>query len=331
MRRFVYFPMLITALICLAPKECLAAAAVACGYQNGAVRCAAALRFPTNEEAQQHAIDFCWKSGIEACQSELGFSSECRSVVLLPTRVWSMGQNAISAANLARETCEHATYSQPGQCAIAFTVCEASNYLGDIGPSPALETPGQTIIAYSFPTVTPLPPPASSPPPPPPAAPVTHPIIVERSPLSPPSSFPNDFHVPTLWEIFNMDKIESGIAFGIGVVIVLLIFAKRTAIVNFIVHDRLPYKLPVYGEDIQCLFKRTQRVNWYGRVIFGIVANLSTTHAQLTDVRKYWLGRVIAFDSLRRQRQNELALMHLQLALSKTPETKDKNACSPRS
>jgi hypothetical protein len=48
-------------------------------------------------------------------------------------------------------------------------------------------------------------------------------------------------------------------------------------------------------------------------------------------VRKYWLGRVIAFDSLRRQRQNELALMHLQLALSKTPETKDKNACSPRS
>ena len=99
------------------------------------------------------------------------------------------------------------------------------------------------------------------------------------------------------------------ILFGVGIIIALLIFAKRATFANLIIHDRLPLKLPVYGEDIQCLFKRTQRVNWYGRVIFGAVANLSMTHAQLTDVRKYWLGRVIAFDSLRRQRQNELARM----------------------
>jgi hypothetical protein len=34
-------------------------------------------------------------------------------------------------------------------------------------------------------------------------------------------------------------------------------------------------------------------------VIFGIAANLSMSHDQLVDVRKYWLGRVIAFDSRR--------------------------------
>ena len=103
---------------------------------------------------------------------------------------------------------------------------------------------------------------------------------------------------------------------------VALIF--RHAIANFIIHGNLPYKLPVYGEDIQCLFKRTQRVNWYGRVVFGIIVNLAMTHQQLIDVRKYWLGRVIAFDSLRRQRQNELARMHLQLAASAKSDPHDK-------
>jgi hypothetical protein len=132
------------------------------------------------------------------------------------------------------------------------------------------------------------------------------------------------FILSQLSNLLNMGAIGTGVSFGIGVIIALLIYAKRTAIANLIIHDGLPLKLPVYGEDIQCLFKRTQRVNWYGRVIFGIVANLSMTHVQLTDVRKYWLGRVIAFDSLRRQRQNELARMHLQLALSTTPETKEK-------
>ena len=87
---------------------------------------------------------------------------------------------------------------------------------------------------------------------------------------------------------------------------------------------RLPESLPVYGDDIRCVFKRTQRVNWYGRVIFGIVSNFVMTKDQLADVRKYWLGRVVAFDSLRRQRQNELARMHLQLASSVKSEAHDK-------
>ena len=123
-----------------------------------------------------------------------------------------------------------------------------------------------------------------------------------------------------------VEDIRTGIGIGLGILVVILLFAKRTAVINFVVHGRLPYKLPVYGEDIQCLIKRTQRVNWYGRVIFGAVANLSMTHDQLIDVRKYWLGRVIAFDSLRRQRQNQLARMHLQLATAAVPEAKGKTA-----
>jgi len=104
----------------------------------------------------------------------------------------------------------------------------------------------------------------------------------------------------------------------------IITYIARAPIINFLIHGNLPYKLPVYGEDIQCLFKRTQRINWYGRVVFGIVVNLAMTHQHLIDVRKYWLGRVIAFDSLRRQRQNELARMHLQLAASAKPDPHDK-------
>ena len=125
-------------------------------------------------------------------------------------------------------------------------------------------------------------------------------------------------------ELINFGAVGNGILFGLGIIIALLIYAKRASLANFIIHGNLPQKLPVYGEDIQCLFKRTQRINWYGRVIFGLVANLSMTHEHLLDVRKYWLGRVIAFDSLRRQRQNELARMHLQLAASAKSDPYDK-------
>ena len=139
-----------------------------------------------------------------------------------------------------------------------------------------------------------------------------------------PYIFPSELQL--LFPSLEFPAIRTGISFGLGLILVLLIYARRASLLNFIVHGSLPYKLPVYGEDIQCLFKRTQRVNWYGRVVFGVVANLSMTHDQLTDVRKYWLGRIIAFDSLRRQRQNQLARMHLQLAAAAVPETKGKTA-----
>ena len=128
----------------------------------------------------------------------------------------------------------------------------------------------------------------------------------------------------TLPFLLNFNAIPSGVSFGIGLILILLMYANRAPVINFVIHGNLPLKLPVYGEDIQCLFKRTQRVNWYGRVIFGVVANLSMTHDQLTHVRKYWLGRVVAFDSLRRQRQNQLATMHMQLAAKAKSEAHDK-------
>jgi hypothetical protein len=131
-----------------------------------------------------------------------------------------------------------------------------------------------------------------------------------------------DYQAPL--NFLDIKAIRTGLSFGIGIVLALLIYAKRASIHNYVIHGNLPYNLPVYGEDIQCLFKRTQRINWYGRVIFGLVANFSTTHSQLTDVRKYWLGRVVAFDSLRRQRQNELVGMHLQLAAKAKSDPHDK-------
>jgi hypothetical protein len=128
--------------------------------------------------------------------------------------------------------------------------------------------------------------------------------------------------------LFSFGAVGTGISFGIGLVIVLLIYASRARLINLIIHGNLPQKIPVYAEDIQVLFKRTQRVNWYGRVVFGIIARLAMDHKQLSLVRRYWLGRVIAFDSLRRQRQNRLARIHLQLAASVKPESNDKKPLS---
>jgi len=149
----------------------------------------------------------------------------------------------------------------------------------------------------------------------------------QSSSIQPTPAAPTTNSLTRLFEpnnFLDIGAIRTGLSFGIGLIIALLAFAKRAYIANFIIHGNLPYKLPVYGEDIQCLFKRTQRINWYSRVVFGLVINLSMTHDQLTDVRKYWLGRVVAFDSLRRQRQNELAKMHFQLAARAKSDPHDK-------
>jgi hypothetical protein len=114
----------------------------------------------------------------------------------------------------------------------------------------------------------------------------------------------------------------------IFIAISVIAFIARATIVNLVVHGNLPRTLPIYADDIEVLFKRSQRVNWYGRIVFGVTARLGMTEKQLMLVRRYWLGRVIAFDSLRRQRQNELARMHLQLAASIKPEPRDKKALS---
>jgi hypothetical protein len=157
------------------------------------------------------------------------------------------------------------------------------------------------------------------------AAPLQRPAVPDitpppTSPAGPPIVFVNTISPET-----TLDAL----LFGAGLIITLLIFLFcRKAIANYIVHGNLPRTLPVYGEDILVLVKRTQRVNWYGRVVFGLVTNLAMTHQQLIDIRKYWLGRVVAFDSLRRLRQNELARMHLQLAATAKSEAKEQKPLS---
>jgi hypothetical protein len=157
-------------------------------------------------------------------------------------------------------------------------------------------------------------------------APAVTQSLVSTVPALPTLAFP-DFLKPATFH-FDFGAVGSGISFGFGLILALLIYAKRDVVTNIIIHGNLPRKLPVYAEDIGVLFKRSQRLNWYGRVVFGITARLGLTEKQLSLVRRYWLGRVVAFDSLRRQRQNELARMHLQLAASMKAEPKDKKALS---
>jgi hypothetical protein len=104
----------------------------------------------------------------------------------------------------------------------------------------------------------------------------------------------------------------------------LLVLVAFILLMDPLIHGSLPKSLSAYGEDIQVLFKHSQRVNWYGRVVFGLTARLGTTEKQLGLVRRYWLGRVVAFDSLRRQRQNELARLHVQLAMQAKSDPHDK-------
>ena len=135
--------------------------------------------------------------------------------------------------------------------------------------------------------------------------------------------------LPTALQRFDINVNSISILLlGIALLIAAVLIAGRSYVLNYVIHGNLPYELPVYGEDIQVLFQRTQRLNWYGRVVFGVIARLAMTHQQLADVRKYWLGRVVAFDSLRRRRQNELARMHLQLAATVKGEAKGKTPLS---
>jgi hypothetical protein len=122
-----------------------------------------------------------------------------------------------------------------------------------------------------------------------------------------------------------VENISNGVGLGIGILLVTLIFAKRGGIANVIIHGNLPYTIQHRSEDIEVLFKRSQRINWQGRVIFGLTAQLGMTEQQLSLVRRYWLGRVIVFDSLRRQTQNELARLHLQQAAAVESKPKDQS------
>jgi len=268
--------------------------------QIGEIDCAASGNASTIDEAQAEAKKDCEKSFgpcdfyaviYEGCYS-LAVSNHTRQIKVarrlgLPWR----------ATQAALQEC----YASFGQCSSVVTACEGSTGTG-YWPADKRTYP----VKSPYPDDEPEP--SNS----------LHDYLLVNGYLATETYFASS-NTP----FFNLGAVGTGISFGLGIIIALLIYAARGPIINFVIHGNLPYKLPVYGEDIQCLFKRTQRVNWYGRVVFGIVVNLAMTHQQLIDVRKYWLGRVIAFDSLRRQRQNELARMHLQLAANVKSDAKD--------
>jgi hypothetical protein len=138
----------------------------------------------------------------------------------------------------------------------------------------------------------------------------------------PTSSVPNHSPNPLPDSLPQVSAVIIAILFFSFVFLILI--TDRSLVIDFLINGNLPKTLHTYGEEIQVLFKHSQRVNWYGRVVFGLTARLGTTEKQLALVRRYWLGRVVAFDSLRRQRQNELARLHLQLALQAKSDAHDK-------
>ncbi len=147
-RQFCFSVLFVATLVSLSlsSQEASAAGAIACGFDSGNLWCAAALRFPNPEEAQEQAVAYCASRGISSCHWELLLYSKCHSSVLTPSgHVWSVGDTADSAADLAIDTCWHGTSTSP--CKVAFTVCETSANPADIRYSPALVGPDEVEVA----------------------------------------------------------------------------------------------------------------------------------------------------------------------------------------
>ena len=278
---------LVLLFLCLFFKSAFAVEAIACNDDASSCYVETA---STTARAEADASAKCTTAGAQCIWFHV-INSECVSVSISNTAVY-FGEGSTSTAAAQDSTAKCRTASVSFCSDIKFTRCD-----------PPADRPSIPEF-YSKPS-----------------APIVHSASTKNinSALSPQILA---HYLPS--NLLDIAAIRTGISFGIGIIIALLIFAKRAAIFNLIIHGNLPATLPVYAEDVQVLFKRSQRVNWYGRVIFGITARLSMTEKQLALVRKYWLGRVIAFDSLRRQRQNELARLHLQLAMTASADAHDK-------
>jgi hypothetical protein len=290
MRRFLFIAPCV-AMLCI-PHTAAAMHTILCAGPEGGLHCFAASDPTSDNESLHRAIEACEKyfgAGSNYCHLTYrshDFTDRCAAAAMSREQGPFMlgGENATQAQTIVMNYCI-AHSATSTSCTPILTICD-----------PPLQMPSP---------VATVPQPPSAPVPLQPATPPPCPQVIQQIIYS-----SNSFAAAAI-------GFAIAILFAIGLVF-------RHAISNFVIHGNLPYKLPVYGEDIQCLIKRTQRVNWYGRVVFGIIVNLAMTHQQLIDVRKYWLGRVIAFDSLRRQRQNELARMHLQLAASVKSDPHDK-------
>jgi hypothetical protein len=83
----------------------------------------------------------------------------------------------------------------------------------------------------------------------------------------------------------------------------------------------LPKALPHASKQIDVLIAQSQRRTWLRRVVFVLDARMGVSAEQFDLMKKYRLGRVIVYDSLRRQRQNKLTRAHLEMALQRKSGT----------
>lgn len=290
--------------ITLIATDAFAYGTVICHSLATGIDCVAVENAPRASDAAIAANQACQTRHPTAAED---FCNISRSVL------WQPFQNACVAVftNSQRQTFLAVEQAAFNAIATAFTRCMNSSSEERRGldcTRVALACDGNGIpLASAAPAPAPLPAPAPNP-----------------APLTPRRISP----VPT--PISNAIPLLDKFAPATQITILVLFFSSLVGLATFIIlfdliiHANLPKSLHTYGEDIQVLFKHSQRVNWYGRVVFGLTARLGTTEKQLGLVRRYWLGRVIAFDSLRRQRQNELARLHLQLAMQAKSDPHDK-------
>jgi hypothetical protein len=288
-------------LIALLPQPILANGGIYCVRVPGeTLECYTKVNLPIYVNADQAAIndcvarhgqDFCFKNRVV----QNAFQNRCAVIYANPDNQPSFASDS-SAQTAVESALAWCNGQNPGAyCRQVTVVCDGAGIpLPQPIPSPT-QQPTSTAVLEVAPTAQPR---------------KVEPQIIRQV-------------------IYLSDNNLSAAVTGFLVALLLAFgFLFRHSIANWLIHGNLPIKLTNYADDIEVLFKRTQRVNWYGRVVFGIVARLGMTDAQLGLVRRYWLGRVIAFDSLRRQRQNKLAAMHLQLAARARTESKDAKVLS---
>lgn len=224
---------------------------------------------------QAQAMANCNNAGIKDCRWFAGYGGACHAISATPDGRISeaFGSNVEEARITAFRACGNKYQVSNCHSVIAFCANEPT-------PAPAA-TPSSTS------------PPSST-----------------ESPYE--ALFSNPAFLRELFIARILNVLETAVGPALAILISIIAFAKRAAIQNLIIHGNLPYKLAQYGEDIEVFFKRTQRLDWYGRVVFGLNVELGMTERQLQLVRRYRLGRVIVFDSLRRQEQNELVRLHMQ-------------------
>ena len=130
-----------------------------------------------------------------------------------------------------------------------------------------------------------------------------------------PSLFPTVVDYQFFYPILGLQRAAEMGVFAAGLPFLVLLFWC------YFFDSTLPATLPHASKHIEVLVARSQRRTWLRRVVFMIDARMGVSAEQFDQMRKYRLGRVLVYDSLRRQRQNELARTHLEAAREQRSRT----------